>query len=222
MHGASIPREDDGAVRFYDLIRSSRWKFVGTLQWTVDAWVNFLANGGEEKNKFQYGSNLYSSDEFQFFKQFRDIHEVVLLIHNFRTMYCCPMTLPRTATTSGTISKCTPLSNSRLIPGGKKPQKGQAVSVLHSCEPGVCSTRFATRSSTSTTKQPRSATTLWLLVCSFCGNRTRRDTFDTERSVVDPYQWFVGKIQYCPHKTNLLRFTGKAGSMSVRLVFETR
>ena len=40
-------------------------------------------------------------------------------------------------------------------------------------------TLFATRSSTLTTQQPRSATTLWLLACSFCGNRTWRDTIDT-------------------------------------------
>ena len=50
-HDASIPREDDGAVRFDDLIEMFKVKFVGNLQWTVDAWVNFLAKGGEKKKQ---------------------------------------------------------------------------------------------------------------------------------------------------------------------------
>ena len=41
-----------------------------------------------------------------------------------------------------------------------------------SCNTHSRGTLFATRSSTFTTQQPRSATTLWLLVCSFGGNRT--------------------------------------------------
>ena len=52
-------------------------------------------------------------------EQFRDIQEVILLIHYCKTMYCCWMTLHGTSTTSGTLSKCTPLSKSGLIPGGK-------------------------------------------------------------------------------------------------------
>ena len=42
-HDASIFREDEGAVRFDDLIERFKVKFVGTLQRTVDASVNFLA-----------------------------------------------------------------------------------------------------------------------------------------------------------------------------------
>ena len=45
-HDASIPREDDGAVRFDDLIERFKVKFVGSLQWTVDATLSFLAKGG--------------------------------------------------------------------------------------------------------------------------------------------------------------------------------
>ena len=36
-HDASILRENDGAVRFDDLIEEFKVKFVGTLQWTIDA-----------------------------------------------------------------------------------------------------------------------------------------------------------------------------------------
>ena len=51
-HDASIPGEDDGAVRFDDLIEEFKVKFVGTLQWTVDAWENCLAKGEERRKGF--------------------------------------------------------------------------------------------------------------------------------------------------------------------------
>ena len=89
-HDASIPREDDGAVRFDDLIEKLKVKFVGTLQWTVDNWENCQAKKGGEK--------------------FKDIQEVILLIHHCKTLYCSWRTLPNTSVTSGTLSKCTPLS----------------------------------------------------------------------------------------------------------------
>ena len=40
-HDKNIFREDDGAVRFDDLVGEFKVKFVGTLQWTVDAWVSW-------------------------------------------------------------------------------------------------------------------------------------------------------------------------------------
>ena len=42
---SSIPREEDGAARFDDLIEKLN-KNVSTLQWTVKTWVNSLAQGG--------------------------------------------------------------------------------------------------------------------------------------------------------------------------------
>ena len=67
-HDASILREDDGAARFDDLIEMFKVKFVGTLQWTVDACRNWLAKGGGEKKRFQYCLNAYSSDKFLYFR----------------------------------------------------------------------------------------------------------------------------------------------------------
>ena len=48
-HDKIIPREDDGSVRFDDLIEEFKVKFVGTLQWTDDAWENCLAKRGGER-----------------------------------------------------------------------------------------------------------------------------------------------------------------------------
>ena len=39
-HEEHIPGEDDGAVRFDDLIEEFKVKFVGTSEWTVDGGEN--------------------------------------------------------------------------------------------------------------------------------------------------------------------------------------
>ena len=51
-HDASIPREDDAAVRRDDLTEKFKIKFVGTLQWTVDDWDDCLAKGEERRKRF--------------------------------------------------------------------------------------------------------------------------------------------------------------------------
>ena len=67
-HERSIPREKAGAVRFEDLIEKFKVEFAGTLGWTVDAWVSFLAKGGGEKKRFQYWLDPYSSNQFLYFQ----------------------------------------------------------------------------------------------------------------------------------------------------------
>ena len=67
-HDSSVLREDDGAVRLDDLIDKFKVEFVGTMQWTVDSWVNCLAKGGGVKKRFQYCSNSFSSIEFLYFR----------------------------------------------------------------------------------------------------------------------------------------------------------
>ena len=54
-HETSIPREEDGAVRFDDLIEKIRGNVVSTLHWTVKTWANSVAQGGGGRKKwFQY------------------------------------------------------------------------------------------------------------------------------------------------------------------------
>ena len=50
-HDSSIPREDDGAVRFDDIVEEFKAKFDGTSQWPIDAWITFLAKGRRTKEK---------------------------------------------------------------------------------------------------------------------------------------------------------------------------
>ena len=52
-----MPREEYGAKKFDDLINKLKEYFGYTLQWTVNTWVNPLAQGGGRKKRFQYSSN---------------------------------------------------------------------------------------------------------------------------------------------------------------------
>ena len=68
QHNETIPREDDGAVSFDDLIEKFKASFDGTSQWTVDAWITFLAKGGGPKKRLQYCLNPNSSKHFLYFR----------------------------------------------------------------------------------------------------------------------------------------------------------
>ena len=48
-HDDTVHREDDGAVRFDDLAEKFKVKFDGTSQWSIEAWIIFLAKGGGPK-----------------------------------------------------------------------------------------------------------------------------------------------------------------------------
>ena len=67
-HGSSTLQEDDGAVRFDDLMEEFKAKFEGTSQWSVDAWITFLAKGRGPKKRFQYCLNPNSSQHFRYFR----------------------------------------------------------------------------------------------------------------------------------------------------------
>ena len=129
-HDKNITREDDGAVRFDDLIEEFKVKFVGTSEWTVDAWTTFLAKGGGPKKRFQYCLNPNSSNCIA--RQCtvaRGLHRVHL---------------PHRERLRDALHK-TKWSDPRR----KRQQKGQTISVLHSREPDGHSTwskRSGTRS----------------------------------------------------------------------------
>ena len=58
-HDSSIHREEDGAVRFDDLIEKLKERFLSILQWTVSTWLNSLAKGGGKNRRLQYCLNPY-------------------------------------------------------------------------------------------------------------------------------------------------------------------
>ena len=66
-HDDTVHREEDGAVRFDELADKFKAKFDGTSQWSIEAWITFLAEGGEQKKRFQYCLNPHSSNQFLYF-----------------------------------------------------------------------------------------------------------------------------------------------------------
>ena len=64
-HDQSIPREDDGAVSFDDVLEEfKKKKFDGAVQWSFDDWISFLVKGGGPRKRFQNCLNPNSSRNF--------------------------------------------------------------------------------------------------------------------------------------------------------------
>ena len=72
--------------------------FVNDPHWSIEKWISFLATGGGQKKRFQYGVNPIISCTFE---QFRDIQEVLSIFH-CKTMYCYQKDFPSIFITSGT------------------------------------------------------------------------------------------------------------------------
>ena len=119
-HDSSIPREEDGAVRFDDANEKLKENFVSTLRWTVKTWVNSLARGGGKKKRFQYCLNPDSSNEILYFRAIQGHSRDNFVDPNYcKTIDYYRMLSSSTSTTSGTPTRCTPLFQSGLIPREK-------------------------------------------------------------------------------------------------------
>ena len=128
------------------------------MQWTVDAWVNCLAKGGGEKKRFQYCLNSYSSGEFLYFRAILG-HSGGNLVDPF--LKDNPDNFTEYIYHIRNTFEMHSVIKSGLIPGEKKPQKGQTVSVLHSREPDVCSIRSGRSSVRSGQTHNRTVQTHW-------------------------------------------------------------
>ena len=67
-HDQSVSREDDGAVRFDDIMEEFKAKFDGTSQWSFDDWLTCLAKGAGPKKMFQCYLSPDSSMHFLHFR----------------------------------------------------------------------------------------------------------------------------------------------------------
>ena len=99
-HNPSISREDNGAIRFDDIMEEFKAKFDGTSQWPTYDWITFLAQGGGPKKRFQYCLNPNSSKHFVYFRAIQGHSEVISFILHCKTLYCCRRTSPSTSTIS--------------------------------------------------------------------------------------------------------------------------
>ena len=121
-HDSSIPREDDGAVRFDDLLGKLKARYESTSEWTVSAWIIFLTKGGGRKKSFQYCLNPNSPEHFLYFRAIQGhsggnlvdptLQDNVLLPENF-TEYIFHV---------GNVSELHSITRSGLIPGERDRQ----------------------------------------------------------------------------------------------------
>ena len=135
-HDESVPREEDGAVRFDDLAEKFKAKFDGTSQRSIEAWIAFLGKGGGPNKRFQYLLNP-ASQHLLYFRAIQGhsggtlvepaLQDNVLLPHDFAD-YICHI---------GNAHDMHSIIQGGSIPGEKKSQEGQGVSVFHSREPDV-------------------------------------------------------------------------------------
>ena len=131
-HDPSIPREDDGEVRFNDIEEKFKAKFDGTSQWPINDWITCMAKGGGPKKRFQYCSTPNSSKHISCIsEQFKDVQEVISLILHCKTMYCYHTEY---IYHDGNVSEIHSINRCGLTPGGKS-QKRQAIRVFHCSEP---------------------------------------------------------------------------------------
>ena len=64
-HGQSHPREEDGAVRFDDILEEvKKMKVDSASQWSLNDWISTLAKGGRAKKRFPDCLNPNSSNHF--------------------------------------------------------------------------------------------------------------------------------------------------------------
>ena len=79
-HDDTVHREDDGIVRFDDLAEMFKSRFAATSQWSIEAWITFLAKGGGPMKRFQYCLIPNSSEHFLYFRAIQG-HSGGTLVH---------------------------------------------------------------------------------------------------------------------------------------------
>ena len=135
-HEASIPRENDGAVKFDDVVEKLKVKFSDTLQWTVSTWVNSLAKGGGKKKRFQYCLNSFSSNEILYFRAIQGHSGETFVDPLLQDNIVLPDDFAEYIYRPRDALHCSKWTDPRR----KKQQKGQTVSVLYGSEPDGHST----------------------------------------------------------------------------------
>ena len=125
-HGKSVHREEDGAVRFDDILEEFKKKKVdGASQRPLNDWISFLAKGRGAKKRFQYWLNPNSSNHFLHLGASQghsggnamdpELQDSALLPEGF-TEYVYHV---------GNASEMNSIIRSGLIPGGRSLKRGR-------------------------------------------------------------------------------------------------
>ena len=116
------------AVRFDDLAENFKAKFDGTSQWSIDAWIAFLAKGGGPKKRFQYCLNPKFSKHFLYFLAIQRHSGGNLVDLAFEDNVLLPEDFSVYIYHIGNVSEIHSIIRSGLIPGGSSLKRdGQSV-----------------------------------------------------------------------------------------------
>ena len=118
-HDESVLREEDCAVRFDDLAEKFKAKFDGTSQWTIEAWISFLAKGGGPKKRLQYCLNPRSSKLFLCFRAIQGHSGSTLVDPTLQDNVLLPDDFSESIYHVGNESGIHSITKSGLIPGGR-------------------------------------------------------------------------------------------------------
>ena len=128
-HHPSIPRQDDGAVHFDDIMKEFEAKFDGSSQWSVHDWITCLAKGGGHKKRFKYCLNTHSSKLFLYFRAIQGHSGNSLVDPTLHDNTLLPEDVTEYIFHVGSVSEIFSIVKSGLIPAGKS-LKGERHSVF--------------------------------------------------------------------------------------------
>ena len=118
-HDPSICREDDGAVRFDDIMEEFKAKLDGTSQWLITDWITCLAKGGGPKKRFQYCLNPHSSKHILYFIASHGHSGGNLVDPALQESVVLPEDFTEYIYHVGNVSEIHSIIRSGLIPGGR-------------------------------------------------------------------------------------------------------
>ena len=121
-------------LRHDDLMEEFKAKFDGTSQWSIDAWITFLAKGRGPKKRFQYC--LTSSKHFLYFRAIQGHSGGNLVDAALQDNVLLPDDFAKDIIHIANVSDfyIYSITRSGLIPGGRSLKKGQAIRVFHCSE----------------------------------------------------------------------------------------
>ena len=132
-HDDTVHREDDGVVRFDDLVEMFQSRFAGTSHGSIEACISSLAEGGGPKKRFQYCMNLDGSKHLLFFRAIQGHAGGALVVL---------MLLENVMLPDEFAEYMHSIIQGGLMPGGGRIKRDRRSVFFHSREPDVLQSRF--------------------------------------------------------------------------------
>ena len=145
-HDDTVHREDDGAVRFDDLAEKFKAKFDGTSQWSIKAWITFLAKGGGPRKRFQYCLNPKYSKHFLYFRGIQAHSGGTLVDPALQDNVLLPDDFAEYIYNIGNAHDMHSIIQGGLIPGGKSLKRDRQSVCFTAVNPNVRQSRSGRRS----------------------------------------------------------------------------